>query len=88
MTDRSDDLMHLSLVNFFEVFVGLMRVTEHSAYKLETIRTIVAEAVAEDQELKDALLSLPDRTVEEEADDLKSWLREVMPGEAVRLAMR
>ncbi|KAK0620885.1 hypothetical protein B0T14DRAFT_522307 [Immersiella caudata] len=88
MVDKSDALMHLSLVDFFEVFVSLMRVTEHSAYKLETLRAIVAEAVAEDQVLKEALLSLPDRTVEEEADDLKRWLREVMPGEAVRLAVR
>jgi hypothetical protein len=88
MVDKSDVLMHLSLVDFFEVFVSLMRVTERSVHKLETIRAIVAEAVAEDQELKEALVSLPDRTVEEEADDLRRWLREVMPGEPVRLAVR
>ncbi|KAK0641959.1 hypothetical protein B0T16DRAFT_461982 [Cercophora newfieldiana] len=88
MVDKSDVLMHLSWVYFFEAFLSLMRVTEHSEYKLETIRAIVAEAAAGDQVLKEALLTLPDRTVEEEAEGLRRWLLEVMPGESVRLAVR
>lgn len=88
MVDKSDVLMQLNLVDFFEGFISLMRVTEYSAYKLETIRAIVAEVAAEDPVLKEALLTLPDRTVEEEAEDLRRWLREVMPGESVRLAVR
>jgi len=88
MVDRSDVLMHLNLVDFFELFVGLMRVTEHSAHKLETVRAMVAEAAAEDEALKEALLTLPDRTVEEEAESLRGWLREIMPRESVRLAVR
>ncbi|KAK0715968.1 hypothetical protein B0H67DRAFT_610632 [Lasiosphaeris hirsuta] len=88
MVDRSDVLLHLSVVDFFEGFLGLMRVTEYSAYKVDTIRGIVAEAISEDAELKEALLSLPKRTIEEEAEDLKRWLQEVMPGETVRVAVR
>ncbi|KAK3352866.1 hypothetical protein B0T25DRAFT_590628 [Lasiosphaeria hispida] len=88
MVDRSDVLLHLSVVDFFEVFLGLMRVTEYSTYKVDTIRGILAEAISEDAVLKEALLSLPERTIEEEAEDLKRWLQEVMPGETVRVAVR
>jgi hypothetical protein len=85
MIDGDDELMRLSLVDFFEAFVSLMRVTDYSTYKVETIRSLVREAAAADSHLKDALLTLPDRTVPEEADDLRRWLREIMPGEAVRI---
>ncbi|KAK4155390.1 hypothetical protein C8A00DRAFT_31814 [Chaetomidium leptoderma] len=88
MVQRSDRLMHLSLVDFVETLVSLMRVTEDSSLKVETLRAILSEATAGDEVLREALLSLPDRTVEEEGEDLRRWLREVMPGEAVRLAMR
>jgi hypothetical protein len=88
MVQKEDVLMHLSLVDFFEALVSLMRVTEPSALKVETLRALLGEATAGDDVLRDALLSLPDRTVEEEAEDLRRWLLEVMPGEAVRLAIR
>ncbi|KAK4098133.1 hypothetical protein N658DRAFT_477654 [Parathielavia hyrcaniae] len=96
MVRRSDVLMHLSLVDFFEALVSLMRVTEPSALKLETLRAVVGEAAAGDRVLREALLSLPDRTVEEEAEDLRRWVGEVVPvpgpgeeGErGVRLALR
>ncbi|KAL2128997.1 hypothetical protein VTI74DRAFT_8385 [Chaetomium olivicolor] len=87
MIQKSDVLMHLSLVDFFETLVSLLRVTEHSPLKVEVLRRILGEATAGDDVLKEALLTLPDRTVEEEAEDLRSWLGEVMPGEA-RLALR
>lgn len=88
MVQRSDMLMHLNLVDFFETLVSLLRVTEPSDAKRETLRAILAEATAGDRMLREALLSLPDRTVEEEAEDLRMWLREVMPGEEVRLPVR
>jgi hypothetical protein len=88
MVLKSDTLMHLNLVDFFETLVSLMRLTEYSALKMETLRAMLGEAVAGDEVLKEALVTLPDRTVEEEAEDLRRWLQEVMPGEAVRLAMR
>jgi hypothetical protein len=87
MVDRRDRLMHLSLVDFFEGFVSLMRpgLTEYSAYKVETVRGLLRDATAQDAELRAALLSLPDRIVPEEADELRRWIREVLPGEAVRI---
>ncbi|KAK1759022.1 hypothetical protein QBC47DRAFT_315014 [Echria macrotheca] len=88
MVDKTDVLMHLSLVDFFEAFVSLMRLTGYSADKMDTIRSLVAEATAEDAVLKDALLTLPDRMVEEEAEDLRRWLREIMPWEAAGVAVR
>ncbi|KAK5652897.1 hypothetical protein OQA88_9563 [Cercophora sp. LCS_1] len=88
MVDKGDVLMHLSLVDFFEAWVGLMRVTEYSARKVETVKAVVAEATAGDEVLKDALLSLPERTVEEEQDGLRRWLAEIMPGQTVRVAVR
>lgn len=88
MVHKSDLLMHLSLVDFFEALVSLLRVTAYSADKVETLRAVLGEATAGDEVLREALLSLPDRTVEEEAEDLRRWLREVMPGDAVPLAMR
>jgi hypothetical protein len=86
MVDKSDVLMALSLVDFFESFVSIMRVTPYSAAKVETIRGLLRDATAADQGLRAALLSLPDRTVPEEADDLRRWLREVLPGGSVRVA--
>jgi hypothetical protein len=88
MVQKSDTLMHLSLVDFFETLVSLLRVTEHSTLKTETLRAMLGEATAGDQVLRDALLSLPERTVEVEAEDLRRWLGEVMPGETVGLAVR
>ncbi|KAK4034778.1 hypothetical protein C8A01DRAFT_18476 [Parachaetomium inaequale] len=88
MVQKSDTLMHLSLVDFFETLVSLLRVTEDSTLKTETLRAMLGEATGGDAVLRDALLSLPERTVEVEAEDLRRWLREVMPGETVGLAVR
>lgn len=90
MVDRRDRLMHLSLIDFFEAFVTLMRpgVTEYSAYKVETIRSLLREATSQDAELKQLLLSLPDRMVPEETDQVRRWIGEVLPGEPVRVAGR
>jgi len=88
MVQKSDTLMHLSLVDFYEALVSLLRVTEYSALKLETLRAMLSEAIAGDEVLREALLTLPDRTVEEEAEDLRRWLQELLPGETVTLAMR
>jgi hypothetical protein len=81
MVDPSDVLMHLSLVDFFEALVSLLRVTEHVPHKVSALRALLAEATARDAALRDALLSLPDRTVEEESEGLRGWLAEVMPRE-------
>ena len=86
MVDKRDDLMHLNLIEFFEGFVSLMRVTEYSAYKVETIRALLRRATSADERLTAALQGLPDRTVPEEADELRSWLREVLPRGSVRVS--
>ncbi|KAK4170952.1 hypothetical protein QBC36DRAFT_382911 [Triangularia setosa] len=79
MVDKRDVLMHLNLVDFFEAFVSLMRITEYSARKEEIVKALLREAVPNDDMLRGALESLPDRTVEEEAEGLRRWLRVVMP---------
>ncbi|EGO58632.1 hypothetical protein NEUTE1DRAFT_78008 [Neurospora tetrasperma FGSC 2508] len=89
MVDRNDVLMHLSLIDFFEAFVGLMRVTPHSEDKVNIIKDLLREAVADDQLLRESLERLPDRTVDEERDELRGWVREVMPvGGDVDVVMR
>jgi len=85
MVDTSDPLMHLSLVDFFEAFVSVMRLAEYSPQKTEAVRTLVRDATAADPVLRDALLTLPERTVPEEADALRRWLQEVMPGAPIRV---
>ncbi len=88
MIHKADMLMHLSLVDFFETLVSLTRVTEHSPQKVATLRALLRAATVDDEMLRDALLQLPERTVEAEAEDLGVWLGELMPGEEVRLVVR
>jgi hypothetical protein len=85
MVDKGDALMHLSLIDFFEALISLLRVTQYSSYKVETMRMLLREATKGDDVLKAALLSLPDRTVPEEADDLRRWLREITTSDPVRV---
>ena len=85
MVDTRDMLMQLSLVDFFEALVSLMRVVEHTAYKTETLRALIREASANDPSLRPSLLSLPERTLPEEAEPLMAWLQELLPAEAVRI---
>lgn len=86
MVDTNDELMALSRVDFFEAFVSVLRVTPYSPAKVEAIRALLRDATAGDEILRQALVSLPDRTVPEEAEDLRRWLREVLPGESIRVA--
>ncbi|KAK2071067.1 hypothetical protein P8C59_005520 [Phyllachora maydis] len=83
MVDQRDILMRLSLVDFFAAFVSLMRVAPTSPSDMESIRALLREAMRADGSLRSELESLPDRTVPEEADDLRSWLRQLLPGESV-----
>jgi hypothetical protein len=88
MVDMDDDLMARTVVDFFEAFVSITRVSPDSRGKVEAIRLLIREATAEDDMIKAALLSLPDRTVPEEADDLRRWLREIMPSQSTTVAQR
>lgn len=82
--------MHLSLVDFFEAFVAAMRpdFSEPGPYKTETVRNLIRAATERDAILKEALLSLPDRIAPEEQDSLRAWIRELMPGESIRVGHR
>ncbi|KAL0944892.1 uncharacterized protein CTRU02_202779 [Colletotrichum truncatum] len=78
MVDMSDTLMHLSLIDFFETLVSVMRVAEQSHRTMGILRDLVRQATKDDDMLKSALLSLPDRTVPEEEEQLRTFIRDVM----------
>ncbi|KAF3356282.1 hypothetical protein VdG1_06376 [Verticillium dahliae VDG1] len=83
MVDKSDLLMHLSLIDFFETLVSLLRVRAKEAgsssqYIVQTLREILSVALRGDDELRAALKRLPDRTVEEEAEDLRLFIASVV----------
>jgi hypothetical protein len=77
MIDKEDVLMHLSLVDFFETLLSIQRITPFSTYKLNTLRRLYREAIREDDALKKAISSLPERTVPEEADELRRFIHDV-----------
>ena len=77
MIDNEDTLMHLNLIDFFEALLSIQRITPFSAYKIDTLRSLVSDATAHDPILKAAILSLPDRTVPDEADELRRFIHEV-----------
>ncbi|KZL81504.1 hypothetical protein CI238_10125 [Colletotrichum incanum] len=78
MVDKTDTLMHLSLVDFFETLLSVMRVVEHSHRTMGILKDVVRQAIKDDNVLKMALLSLHDRTVPEESDALRTFIRDVM----------
>ncbi|KAI5861498.1 hypothetical protein GGS23DRAFT_606102 [Durotheca rogersii] len=78
MVDREDMLMHLNLIDFLETFLSIQRITPFSTYKMETLTKLLGDATSRDNVLKAAILSLPERTVPEEADDLGRFIQEVL----------
>ncbi|TIC99675.1 hypothetical protein CH35J_005024 [Colletotrichum higginsianum] len=78
MVDKTDTLMHLNLVDFFETLMSVMRVAEHSHRTMGILRDVVRQANRNDDVLRTALLSLHDRTVPEESDALRTFIRDVM----------
>ncbi|OBR12906.1 hypothetical protein CH63R_05202 [Colletotrichum higginsianum IMI 349063] len=78
MVDKTDTLMHLNLVDFFETLMSVMRVAEHSHRTMGILRDVVRQANRNDDVLRMALLSLHDRTVPEESDALRTFIRDVM----------
>lgn len=77
MIDKEDVLMHLNLVDFFEALLSIQRLTPFSTYKMDTLKKLVRDATAQDRALKAALLSLPERTKPEEAEDLSRFIQEI-----------
>ncbi|WDK21087.1 hypothetical protein CGRA01v4_12376 [Colletotrichum graminicola] len=78
MVDKTDTLMHLNLVDFFETLLSVMRVVDHSHRTMGILKDVVRQAVADDDTLRTALLTLHDRTVPEESDALRTFVRDVM----------
>ena len=78
MIDNEDTLMHLNLIDFFEALLSIQRITPFSTHKVDALRKLVGEATARDPILKTAILSLPERTVPDEADELRAFIGQVM----------
>ncbi|KAL2876561.1 hypothetical protein SGCOL_008137 [Colletotrichum sp. CLE4] len=78
MVDKSDTLMHLNLIDFFETLLSVMRVVEHSHRTMGILKDLLRQATRDDNLLKNALRSLPDRTVPEESESLRNFIRDVV----------
>ncbi|KAI6776775.1 hypothetical protein HG530_000720 [Fusarium avenaceum] len=78
MVDTSDVLMHQTLIVFYESFVSIMRIAGESADKDAIVRNVVKAATSQDQELLQSLKTLPDRTVQEEAEPLAKYISRIL----------
>ncbi|RGP80196.1 hypothetical protein FLONG3_1730 [Fusarium longipes] len=78
MVDTSDILMHQTLIVFFESFVSIVRIAGDSADKDAIVRNVVKTAISQDEELEQALRTLPNRTVQEEAEPLAKYISRIL----------
>ena len=78
MVDTSDLLMHFNLIDFFETLVSVMRVSTPSAENEGVLKSLLGAAAHNDSRLAEALSTLPDRTVEEEADALRRYITHLL----------
>ncbi|PTB43466.1 hypothetical protein M441DRAFT_25493 [Trichoderma asperellum CBS 433.97] len=79
MLSGSDDiLMHLNLIDFFETFVSVMRVSRLTPEENAIVKKLVKVATEGDGQLKEALRGLPNRTVEEEAEPLRAYISDLL----------
>ncbi|KAI0832274.1 hypothetical protein F5Y06DRAFT_301504 [Hypoxylon sp. FL0890] len=78
MVDKEDMLVHLNLIDFFEALLSIQRITPFSTYKMDTLAKLVKDATAQDNVLKAAILTLPERTVPEESEDLSRFIQEIL----------
>ncbi|OTA88878.1 hypothetical protein M434DRAFT_79991 [Hypoxylon sp. CO27-5] len=78
MVNKEDMLVHLNLIDFFEALLSIQRITPFSTYKMDTLAKLVKDATAQDNVLKAAILTLPERTVPEEAEDLGRFIQEIL----------
>lgn len=79
MLSGSDDiLMHLNLIDFFETFVSVMRVSRLTLEENAIVKKLVKVAAEGDGQLKEALRGLPNRTVEEEAEPLRAYISDLL----------
>lgn len=78
MVDKEDLLMHLNLIDFFEELVSLQRITPYSTFKMDTLRKLMKDALRGDDRLRSAMADLPNRTVPEEAEELRTFVRDIL----------
>lgn len=78
MVDKSDILMRLTLVDFFETLVSIMRVSRRSTVTDIFMKNLVGAAIQDDSDVEPALRSLPDRTIEEEAEPLRRYISDLL----------
>ncbi|KAK2594606.1 hypothetical protein QQS21_007691 [Conoideocrella luteorostrata] len=74
MVDKSDMLMYLNLLDFFEVFVSTMRVSARTAQSDTLIKKLLTTAIQDDSDLEIALRTLPNRTIEGESEPLRIYI--------------
>lgn len=88
MVDRQgDELMRLAWKDYMMVLMGAMRIADTARLSVETLRRLVREA--DDEELRQELWDMPDNLVWTpmgEADAMRTWLRDVVPRPAMRIA--
>ncbi|KAL7795182.1 hypothetical protein V8C37DRAFT_374755 [Trichoderma ceciliae] len=79
MVSKSEDiLMHLNVIDFFETFVSVMRISHLTTEEKTVVKNLVRAAAQDDEQLKEALRGLPNRTVEEEAESLRAYIGEIL----------
>ncbi|RDA85143.1 hypothetical protein CP532_1578 [Ophiocordyceps camponoti-leonardi (nom. inval.)] len=72
MVDKSDRLMHLSLVDFYESLVASMRHIPHA--RDATLKSLVNTAARGDSVVDEALRTLADRVEDDDAPDVRSYV--------------
>lgn len=82
MVDKEDILMDLTLVDFFEALVSVMRVAKRgdAGRRDAIVATLVRAAGEQDGKVTDALRALPNRTVEEEEEALRAYIAKILSG--------
>lgn len=70
--------MHLNLIDFFETFVSVMRVSRLAPEENAIVKKLVKVASERDDQLQEALRGLPNRTVEEEAESLRAYVNDLL----------
>ncbi|KAM3516830.1 hypothetical protein NHJ13051_009538 [Beauveria bassiana] len=79
MIDLSDLLMHYNLIDFFQRFISVMRVTNCGPPSTtRVIRALVKAATANDDLLKTRLTGFPDTLLEDEAEPLRTYIGQLL----------
>lgn len=90
MVDRAaDPLMHLTWIDYMMKLVGALRVSDTARLSADTLRRLIRES--KDLALLDALWEMPENLVWTpmgEAEAMRTWLRDVAPRPAPRIANR